>query len=165
MYLLNYDFYDLHAFITFVRNSPERFPNYIHSVEQIIEYINAPVSNECDFNTIRRTIRPYFEPQDEALSWILVNNIYTANVFAVKKEPYYLVLSAVFKEMLDIYFDEQRLCFLCDAVHNIPLLLADESKPTPIINTMIKDYRKQYNKLFLVGELKNAKLRFVSQPQ
>lgn len=156
MYLLNYDFYDLYAFITFFRSSPARFPNYIYPVKQIIEYINSPVSNACDFNTIRRTISPYFNPQDEALSWILVNNMYTANAFVVKKEPYYLLLSSMFEEMVDIYIDEQRLCLLCDATHNIPLLLANENKPISIINTMIKDYRKQYNKLFLVNELKRC---------
>ena len=154
MHLLNYDFYDLHAFIAFFRSSPARLPNYRYSISQIIDYINAPVSNGCDFNTVRKFVSPYFAPQDEALSWVLVNNMYTANVFAVKKEQCYPVLSSIFQEMLDIYIDEQRLCLLCDAAHNIPLLLADENKPISVINTMIKDYRKQYNKLFLVNELK-----------
>lgn len=82
--------------------------------------------------------------------------MYTANVLVIKKESYYTVLSSVFEEMLDIYTDEQRLYLMCDAAHNIPLLLANENKPMPIINTMIKDYRKQYNKLFLVNEFKRC---------
>lgn len=155
MFLLNYDLYDLHAFITFFRNYPARFPNYILSVKQIIDYINTPISNQVNNNTIKRIISPYFAPQDEALSWVLVNNKYTANLFMVKIEPYYQVLSSVFKEMIDFYNDEQRLYLICDATHNIPLILADVKKPKQVINTMIKDYRKQYNKLFLRNELKS----------
>lgn len=156
MLLINYDFYDLHAFITFFRSSPARFPDYIFPVKQIIDYINAPAGNGCDYNTVRKIISPHFKSQDEALSWVLVNNIYTANVFIVKKEPYYHIISSVFEEMTAFYNDEQRLYALCDAVHNIPLLLADEKKPIPIIKTMIKDYRKNYNKLFLANELKSC---------
>lgn len=156
MFLLNYDFYDLHAFITFFRSFPERFPGYALPVKQIVDYLNAPAGNGCGFNTIRKLISPYFDPRDEALSWVTVNNIYTANVSIVKKEPYYPVLSAVFEEMLGVCTDRQRLCSLCDAAHNIPLLLADEARPIPIINTMLKDYRKQYNKLFLANKLKDC---------
>ena len=157
MYLINYDLYDLHAFFTFFRSAPARFPDYILPVKQLVEHVNAPVGNTSDFNAVRRIISPFYDPRDESLSWVLVNNMYTANVFAVKTEAYYHILSAVFKEMLDFYNDEQRLYLLCDAVHNIPVLLADEKKPKPIIAAMIGDYRKQYNRAFLENELKNVK--------
>lgn len=157
MYLINYDFYDLYALIVYFRSDPARFPCYIEPIRQIIDYLNAPVTdNEIIDNQIRRFISPYFDKQDEALSWVLVNNVYTANVFIIKKEAYYRVLSSVFEEMIGFYNDEERLYLLCDAAHNIPLLLADEQNPVPIINTMLADYKKYYNKLFLKNELKSC---------
>ena len=157
MFLINYDFYDLHALIVYFRYAPTRFSDYTVPVRQIIDYMNTPIiTNVINDNQIRRLISPYYDEQDESLSWVLVNNRYTANMWVVKKEPYYPILSAVFEEMLDIYSDEQRLYLLCDAAHNIPLILADAKKPIPIIKTMIKDYRKQYDKSFLANELKQC---------
>ena len=155
MYLLNYDFYDLHALITFFRNNTARFSDYKASVEQIVQYMKAPAANGIEPNTIRKILRPYFKDNDEALSWVLVNNEYTANISIIKMEAYYLILSAAFEEMLKFYSNEQRLYLLCDASHNIPLILADIKKPEKAIKEMIRDYRKQYNKFFLVNELKS----------
>lgn len=50
--------------------------------------------------------------------------------------------------------DSQRFYLLCDASHNIPLLLADTKNPKKAIKIMIKDYQKNYNKEFLLKELK-----------
>lgn len=154
MFLLNYDFYDLHAFITFFRNDSARFPDYIEPVRKITEHLDSPNINQLEYNTIRRIIRPYHSSKDEALSWVAVNNVYTANILIIKEEPYYRVLSSLFKEMLDAYNDVVRLNLLCDAAHNIPLILSDEKKPKPSIVTMIRDYRNKYNKFFLTEELK-----------
>lgn len=157
MYLINYDFYDLYALIVYFRSNPARFPCYIESIRQIIDYLNAStITNEIIDNQIRRFISPYFDKQDEALSWVPVNNVYTANIFVIKKEAYYRILSSVFEEMIGSYNDEERLYLLCDATHNIPLLLADEENPKKIIKIMINDYRKQYNKLFLKDELRSC---------
>lgn len=157
MYLTNYDFYDLYALIVYFRSDPARCPCYIEPIRQIIDYLNAPViTNEIIDNQIRRFISPYFDKQDEALSWVLVNNVYTANIFIIRKEAYYRILSSVFEEMIAFHNNEERLYSLCYAAHNIPLLLADKEKPKKIIKIMINDYRKQYNKLFLKNELKSC---------
>ena len=59
--------------------------------------------------------------------------------------------------MLRVYENEQQFVQLCDAVHNIPLILADE-KNEKVIKIMIKEYIENYNRDFLVDELKKLKV-------
>lgn len=156
MHLINYDFYDLHALITFFRQNSERLSFYKRSVEEIICCIDIPTQNNgITANTIRKIIRPYIDTDDELLSWVLTDNQYTANVVIIKNEGCYRLLSAVFKEMLRCIDDSQQLYSLCDAAHNIPLILADDKKPQKAIKAMIKDYRNKYNSHFLSDELKS----------
>lgn len=157
MLLTNYDFYDIYAYIVHFRSFPEKFKNYLIPTEQIISYINAPMKNELDNNTIRKIIRPFYNNGDNML-WVTVDNIYTANLYIIKHISYYNILSAILEEMLRVYENEQQFVLLCDAVHNIPLILADEKKPEKVIKIMIKEYRKQYNSFFLVDELKELKV-------
>ena len=154
MYLINYDCYDLHALITFFRCKPERFIIYKSALQEIVAYLKTPIQNELNNNSIRNILKPYFDERDETISWVLVDNEYTANVFIIKNESAYEILSSIFCEMMNYYNDSNRFYLLCDATHNIPLLLADEKKPKKAINTMIKDYKKKYNNLFLKNELK-----------
>ena len=78
MLLTNYDFYDVYAYIVNFRSFPEKFKNYLIPTEQIISYMNAPIKNELDNNTIRKIIRPFYNNGDSML-WVTVDNIYTAN--------------------------------------------------------------------------------------
>ena len=64
-------------------------------------------------------------------------------------------MSAILKELLlCLENDPERVCLLCDASHNIPLLLVDEKRPEKTINSMLKEYRKRYVPEFLCEELK-----------
>lgn len=155
MLLINYDFYDLYALITFFRNNTEKYFAYDKAVQKIIYYIDLPSSNNgLEANIIRKILKPYFNAEDNFLSWVLVENKYTANIGIIKDKTYYDILSAVFKEMQQCINDSQRFYLLCDASHNIPLLLADTKNPKKAIKIMIKDYQKNYNKEFLLKELK-----------
>lgn len=155
MHLLNHDFDDLYALIVYFRSRDTKIPQYIKALEQIILYIDAPIVNKViEFNTVRKILRAHVKTNDEVLSWIAVDNEYTAHTFIIKKEIYYRVLVAIFKEMIVSQQDNQRLWMLCDSVHNIPLLLVDLKKPKRAIKTMIKCYQKEYNKKFLIKELK-----------
>ena len=40
--------------------------------------------------------------------------------------------------MIKVYSDEQRLYLLCDASHNIPVILADVKKPEKAIKEMVR---------------------------
>lgn len=155
MYLINYDLYDMHALIVFFRYAPERFPLYAQAVSELLGYLETPPERQLAYNNVRRILRPYYVPEDETLSWVLTDNRYTANVCILKSDACYAVLSAVCREMLACCDDTERLYLLCDAVHNIPLLLADVKHPKKAMRLMLREYRTQYNRAFLLKEWKH----------
>ncbi len=62
MLLINYEFYDIHALITFFRSFPKRCILYTNVLKEIIGYIESPQgSNGLDQNIIRKIIRPYLK--------------------------------------------------------------------------------------------------------
>ncbi|MBQ8961117.1 MAG: hypothetical protein IJ071_07875 [Ruminococcus sp.] len=154
MYLINYDFYDLQALFIFFRSKPERLSDYKSALNDIIDYTMTPQVRYVDHNNIRKIIRPYYNEIDEILSWLLVDNAYPTNVYIIKQEVVYSIISAILREMLDSCDDMSRSYLLCDATHNIPSVLIDEVKKRKIIRIMIKEYRKRYDPQFLKDELK-----------
>lgn len=155
MYLLNYDFYDLFDLIVFFRSSPEKFSLYLESIKQIVSYIESTAGQEeIDTNSVRKILRSNVENSEDVLLWMQVDNVYTAKTRIVKSYACYAVIKVVLREMLCCFEDKQRFVMLCDATHNVPLILADERKPKKIIKTMVKTYQKNYNKDFLVKELR-----------
>ena len=144
--MINYDLYDLHAMIVFFRSRPERFEAYKSAVEGIIALLSDDAPT--DDNIIRRTLLPCYSDSDTALSWVTVNNRYTAGTTIIKDRYVRDTLAAVLTEMTACNEDKERFCALCEAVHNIPLILADEKDPRRTVRSMIKDYRK-YNRSFL----------------
>ena len=80
-------------------------------------------------------------------------NKYTANIAIIKNAHVYDIILSIFFEMIEHYNNSNRFFLLCDAVHNIPLILIDEAKPKKVINNMIKEYRRSYNNLFLKNEM------------
>ena len=96
----------------------------------------------------------YVKEEEPGLFWIWVENVYTGNVLTMKNEGYYRVLAAVFREMLVSIGDNQRLWRLCDATHNLPILLVECKAPKKGIKSMIRIYQVQYNRDFLEEELK-----------
>ncbi len=156
MQILNYDLYDLYALLHYLRDDPGKFPIYRSAVEKIIGYITAPPSgNGIETNTVRKLLRPVYEEEEKHLSWIAVDNEYTANVLIIKNNAYYTILAALLKEMLDCGDDAERLYDFCDAVNNVPLILADDNRPKKAIKEMIKDYQKKYDRGFLLSEIKD----------
>lgn len=155
MRLLNYDFYDLYALIIFFRADTDKVSQYTKALEQIVSYMTEPASeNVLEFNTVRKILRSHVNETEEGLSWIWAENVYTGNVLIIKNGKYYNILVAIFQEMIQCARDKQRLWQLCDATHNIPTLLVASKKPKKIIKSMVRFYRKDYNKDFLVEELK-----------
>lgn len=152
--LINYDLYDLHALMVFLRQNTDKFSQYENAVRQIVSCLEASMqTGGGEANSIRKILMP-FVSEEEQLSWALVENRYTANVIIIKNKAYYDILSAVLREMLRWGNDRERLYLLCDAVHNIPLLLADVKKPKKAAAAMIKDYQRKYDGDFLSDELK-----------
>lgn len=149
MRLLNYDFYDIYAFITYLRNLPEK-TEYACAAEDILRYIDTPGTNGADVNNVRKLLRAYIDREEERLAWVFVDNAYTANVRIVKDEARYSVLKAVLREILAVRNDSEKLRQVCDASHNIPILLADEASPKKAIASAAAEYEKN----FLREELK-----------
>lgn len=114
----------------------------------------APQGHYGDQNNIRKIIRQYYNENDEILSWVLVDNVYPTNIYIIKQNNVYSIISAILREMLDNCDDVRQLYLLCDATHNIPSILMGEVKKSKTIKIMVKEYRRMYNPNFLKDELK-----------
>lgn len=158
MKLINYDFYDLYAVIVCVRSNPND-KRLIPVLNSIAEQIEVPQpDNGIESNIVRRAIRKCGTADIEGLSFANTDNVYTANIRIMKNPAHYKILSKVFRELAEsMSVSSERTAEAADSFHNIPLLLADESKPKKAITLAIKEYRARYNPNFLVDELKEIK--------
>lgn len=157
MQLLNYDLYDLYALFVFLRAHPQRFAAYRQGVRQIAAHIAAPDLGVVDANSIRRCLRPCYAAEDSWLHWVLIDSEYAADVRVIRKEAYYPLLAAMLQEMLTCGDDPDRLQLLCDALHNVPLILTGEPQPLQHIQTEIGRYQDAYDPEFLRAELKRLR--------
>lgn len=156
MYLFNYDFYDLYALLVFFRSNPSKVSLYAEAMKQIVSYMETDTTDTAmESNVIRKILRSHIPASEEYLSWVGVDNMYTANIVIIKNKHHYDIIGAIFKEMLACAGDSDRVWLLCDVTHNIPLLLADHKKPRKVIHSMLKGYQKSYNKDFLKQEVKD----------
>lgn len=155
MKLINYDFYDLHAVIICVRSNPKD-KRLIPVLNRIAELIEAPQpDNGIESNIVRKAIRQCGKADIESLSFANTDNIYTANIRIMKNPVHYKILSKIFREFSDIMSaSSERTAAAADSFHNIPLILADESKPKKAITLAIKEYRARFCPDFLADELK-----------
>lgn len=155
MQLLNYDFYDLYALLIFFRMDTKKIAEYAEAIEELVACLEQPVfGNVCECNTIRKILQGYVSEEEQGLVWIWTENIYTGNTLTMKNVGYYDILAEVFREMLRNLGDNQRLWRLCDSTHNLPTLLVECEEPQKAIKSMVRIYQMEYNRNFLVEELK-----------
>ena len=155
MKLLNYDFYDLYALLIFFRMDTDKISEYAKTIEELITCLENPAfNNGTDCNIVRKILQKHVSKEEKGLFWIWTENIYTGNTITMKNTSHYCILAEIFREMLCNLGDNQRLWRLCDATHNIPTLLVECKEPKKAIKTMIRIYQMEYNKEFLVEELK-----------
>lgn len=154
MHLLNYALYDLYALFVYLRNHPERFPQYREGARQIAELVASPEQETADANCIRRILRPFYQAEDSYMRFVEVDNVYTADILFVTNAAYYPLLTSCLQELLAHGDDPDRLFWLCDALHNIPVILARESRPRRHVAFEIHAYRQKYSPDFLKAELK-----------
>lgn len=155
MHMINYDFYDLYAVIVCVRSSPND-KRLIPVLNSIAELIEAPQSdNGIESNIVRKAIRKCGKTDIEGLSFANTDNVYTANIRIMKKSVHYKILSKIFRELAEsMSVSSEKTATVADSFHNVPLLLADVSKPKKAITLAIKEYRARYSTNFLANELK-----------
>ncbi len=156
MYLLNYDFYDLHALFVFIRSNPE-YIEVIPGLRTLSDYLTKPPAETGGIpsNYVRTVLAAHIPAGMQGATWVHVQNIYTANLLVMRDPAFYPLLAAVLDELAGALADEpERTRMLADAVHNIPLLLIEEKRPKKPIMASIKDYRSRYHAGFLEAQLK-----------
>ncbi len=152
MLLTNYDFYDIYWSIVLMRSDGL---GYDYAVSKAIkDTIDAEQKdNIVEFNKIRSVLSDIQELKEyKKWQWILTKNVYTYGVKIIKDDFAYQILSAMFEELLDSLKEpnEERINDLKIALHNIPIILADERKRIKKhIAREISFYRNKWNKHFL----------------
>ena len=152
MLLTNYDFYDIYWSIVLMRSDGL---GYDYAVSKAIkDTIDAEQKdNIVELNKIRSVLSDIQELKEyKKWQWILTKNVYTYGVKIIKDDFAYQILSAMFEELLDSLKEpnEERINDLKIALHNIPIILADERKRIKRhIAREISFYRNKWNKHFL----------------
>ena len=152
MLLTNYDFYDIYWSIVLMRSDGL---GYDYAVSKAIkDTIDAEQKdNIVELNKIRSVLSDIQELKEyKKWQWILTKNVYTYGVKIIKDDFAYQILSAMFEELLDSLKEpnEERINDLKIALHNIPIILADERKRIKKhIAREISFYRNKWNKHFL----------------
>ena len=141
MLLTNYDFYDIYWSIVLMRSDGL---GYDYAVSKAMkDTIDAEQKdNIVELNKIRSVLSDIQELKEyKKWQWILTKNVYTYGVKIIKDDFAYQILSAMFEELLDSLKEpnEERINDLKIALHNIPIILADERKR--IKNILLVKYR------------------------
>lgn len=157
MLLTNFDFYDIYWSIVLIGSDGL---GYDYAVSKAIkDTIDAEQKdNIVEINKIRSVLSDIQELKEyKKWQWILTQNVYTYGVKIIKDDFAYQILSAMFEELLDSLKEanEERINDLKFALHNIPIILADERKRIKKhIAREISSYRNKWNKHFLKNLIK-----------
>ena len=149
MLLDRYDFYDLHAVLVAIRANPSAEYN-AEILKAIISVLDKPQgTNIVEANIIRDLLKPVNIIDKELYSWVYINNAYTYGQRFEKNEFYYSVLSKAFVKLL-FFLERQEYDIvhdLADALHNIPVFIADEKKDfKKLLKLEFDFYNKKYKK-------------------
>ena len=152
MLLTNYDFYDIYWSIVLMRSNGSEY-DYVVSktIKDAIDIRQK--DNVVETNTIRTFLSEIDELTEyEEWQWIHTKNVYTYGEKIIKDDFAYQILSAMFEELLRCLKDpdEDRIYDLKDAMHNIPVILAEGNKHgKKRIARVICFYRNKWDKHFL----------------
>ena len=155
--MINYDFYDIHAVLVAFRFDHSNKYNF--NIANVIKsLLDSPqIDNAIEANIIRRTLVQTKIPDSDLFAWTKTNNIYTYGIKFIKDEIAYRILSEAFAELILCLTnnDISRFQDLSDALHNVPIILADGTKrQIKLIKTEITQYRKTWNPSFLSNIIK-----------
>ncbi len=157
MLLTNHDLHDLHAVFLILRAHPSDHGSET-AVKAVKEIIDAPqTDNVIPPNILRSGLSSISSLDREIWYFIDTPNVYTYGTAIVKDERAYAILSACLAEMLTALAEgnPDRVSDLADALHNIPIILAESQKNRPravkrnITREISYSYRSKWNKDFL----------------
>jgi len=150
--MLNYDFYDIYAVLVAFRNSPSNSHNF-DIAQRIKLLVDSPqLDNTVETNLIRRSLAQIDGLYCDEFAWIKTNNVYTYGCRLIKEEMAYHILSEAFAELLLCLDNKDYTRFrdLADALHNVPITLAEDPKTyVRRIKAEITIYRRKWNSSFL----------------
>ncbi len=157
MLLTNYDFYDIYWSIVLMRSDGL---GYDYAVSKAIKDVidTKQKDNVVEMNIIRNILSDVRELKElKKWQWIYTKNVYTYGVKVIKNDFAYQIPSAMLDELLSCLKEpnEERINDLKDSLHNIPIILAEESKHgKKRIACEISLYRSKWNKHFLKSLIK-----------
>lgn len=153
-----YDLYDLHAILVNIRSSVDDEVNY-KVVINLISILEKRMYNH-ELNQFRNALKSIDKlKENKRYEFIFTENQYTYFPLPfLKNEVIYLILIDSCKELLNALSEKNnvKVYDLTDCLHNLPIFLADNnySIPKRYWKNEIKDYRRKWNKEFLVNEQK-----------
>ena len=163
MLLTNYDFYDIYWSIVLMRSENHEY--HYDVTKAIKDVVDAEQKDTIvEFNTIRKALSRVQELKENSRwQWILTENYYTGGIQIIKDDIAYQILSAMLEELLTCLRQQNstQIYALADALHNIPIILVDNSKhPKRRIAREISSYRSKWNPCFLKDIMKNKHFSF-----
>ena len=153
MLLLNYDLHDMYYVLTMLRAYPKMTYNS-QVLRAIIRVLNAPqTDNTVDTNLIRKGLRTIETIDKECFRWIYVDNIYTYGLKIIHNEFCYDFLENAFRKLLECIEKEayEQLEDLADALHNIPIIFAEDDKK---FKKAMRIEFARYNRIYKTNLLK-----------
>ena len=153
MLLINYDFHDMHCVLTMLRAYPKKTYNK-QVIQSIIHVLSEPqLDNTVDNNILRKELRTIETIDKEGFRWVYVDNIYTYGLKVIQNEFCYSFLEKAFRKLLEcsVKEDYEQLENLADALHNIPIFLAEDYKN---FKKATKVEFARYNRIYKTNLLK-----------
>ena len=153
MLLINYDFHDMHCVLTMLRAYPKKTYNK-QVIQSIIHVLSEPqLDNTVDNNILRKELRTIETIDKEWFRWVYVDNIYTYGLKVIQNEFCYSFLEKAFRKLLEcsVKEDYEQLENLADALHNIPIFLAEDYKN---FKKATKVEFARYNRIYKTNLLK-----------
>ncbi len=152
MLMKNFDFYDIYAVLIEFRFAPSYKHNKVIAgkIKGLLDAVQK--DNTIEANIIRSSLATTLDIDRERYGWVFTNNIYTYGHKIIKEELPYKILSAGFTELIECLdeHNEEKFRDSADALHNIPIILAEGKKNLKkSIKTEISAYRQKWNKNFL----------------
>ena len=152
MMLTNYDLHDIYWSIVLMRSdSSEHDRAVVSAIKCTVDAEQE--DNTIESNKIRNILSEIKELKNfEKWQWIYTQNVYTYGIKIIKDEFAYQILSDILGELLTCLNEPngQQAYDLKDAIHNVPIILAEENKHMKKnIAREILPYRNKWNKCFL----------------
>ena len=152
MYLTPYDLHDIYAVLLLIRAYPAH-PDNPAVVTTVKEVVDAPTGNFSRANATRSCLGRIPELDREHWFFVDTQNVYTYIPPIIRDETIYAILSACLDEMREALStgDQARIYDLADAIHNIPIILAEGKKDMleAVKREISYVYRSKWNKDFL----------------